>query len=270
MSNILVKKIFQNQHLVFNRPGLSSITREQINNTPTTAWLVRNPYCCGGDEELQLTFDQPLSDINVIKGVWIQYGAEGVLIDGNIADVNAKLGGCCGDDATVTQNYSAGLPAWQAPVAKTYTVVRLDDGTVAATVQAELDYSGNEAGNVLPSSFLYVSRNSGAGTTTYSFQAYKDPNPQGTDTITETNRVFTSNTYATSLSGSNVYHATGVVDGDAYDVKGTAQTLASLVTNLNADAIAGTFGTWTAGTNQVILTTNTKDVATVVLGQIAP
>lgn len=272
MGSILAKKIFQNEHLVFNRPGLSSINGNLVNNTPTIAWLVRNPYCCGGDEELQLEFEDPGTSINTIKGVYIQMGADGFLIDGNIDDVNAKLGGCCGDDATITQNYPTGLPAWVPPFAKSYTLVRFDDGTIAAAVQAELDYSGNqtEGGNVLPNSFTIVSRNSGTGATTYSFKAYIDPKPQGTDTITQGSTVYSSNVYATALTGSNVFRANGSADSSDFDVKGTAQTLASLVTALNADSIASTLGTWTAGTNQVILTSTHVDNAVITLGQVAP
>jgi hypothetical protein len=265
MGSIQAKKIFQNEHLIFNRPGTSIITNEQINNTPTVAWLVRNPYCCGGDEELQLTFEQPESDINVIKGVYIQMGADGFLIDGNIDDVASKLGGCCGQNAVVTQNYPNGLPAWQAPVAKTYTLSRTDDGTISAAAQAELDYFDGQ----IPGSFIIsAAHNTGTGISTYQFQAYKDPKPQGTDTFVETARVFNSNT-APTLTGSNVFNLSGVVDGDNIDVKGST-TLASLVTALTADDVAGPMGTWSTASSKIVLTTTTKDVAVLVVGQEAP
>lgn len=250
---------------------MSSINGFLINNTPTTAWLTRNRHYPEGDAALQLTFEQPADDINVIKGVWIQMGADGFLIDGNVDDVADKLGGCCGDDAVVTQNYAAGLPPYQAPVLKTYTLVRLDDGTLAAANQAELDYSGNPSGNVQPGAvpFSFVSRNSGAGTTTYTFQAYENPSPMGTDTITETALVYTSNVYNTALSGSNVYILTGEVDGDTFSKKGST-SIASLVTALNTDTLLGTYGTWSASGNSIVLTTTAKQFAMLVLGQSAP
>lgn len=269
MGAILAKKIYQDEHLIFNRPGTSTIISEQVNNDPTQAWLVKNPYCCGGDEQWQLEFKQPASMINVLTGVWIQVGAEGFLIDGNVADVAAKLNGCCGTNAVITQNYPNGLPADQAPVAKTYSVARTDDGTIAAAAQAELDYSGNKAGNVLPNSFSVAGRNTGTGVTTYQFQAYEDPNPQGTDVITETARVFTSNEYATALSGSDVYSLNGTADGESAAVKGST-TFASLVTALQADPVAGAWGTWTTAATHITLTTTKKDVAVLVVGQVAP
>lgn len=262
---ILAKKIFQNEHLVFNLNGptyLSVFTVEQINNTPTPCWLVRNPYCCGGDEELQLEFKKPASDINVIQGVWIQYGADGCMIDGSITDVVAKMGGCCGTGATVIQNYPTGLPAWQAPVAKTYTLTRTDDGSIQAQTDAELAYLKF----LVPNSFSRTGYS--AGVATYVFQAYQDPSPQGTDTIVETARVFTSNAHPT-LSGANVYNISGVADGDAYHVKGTT-TFGDLATLLNGDPILGTYGTWAIAGTTVTLTTKVKDVATLVLGQEAP
>jgi hypothetical protein len=269
MGSILAKKIFQNNALIFSRPGFSAITSEQVNSAPVTAWLVRNPYCCGGDEELQLTFQQPASNLNVIKGVWIQAGDQAYLIDGNVDDVVTKLNGCCGTNAQVVQNYAAGLPAWQAPVAKTYTVSRIDDGSVNAITEAQLAYTGEDRGNVLPNSFSRTAYNSGTGVSTYVFQAYSDPRPQGADTIAETARVFDSNSYATALTGGNFYRAAVSCDGDVVTVKGTAQTFASLVTALQADPIAGAMGTWSTSATKVTLTTTVRDAATIVLDQAA-
>jgi hypothetical protein len=271
MGNILAKKIAHNEHIVFGRPGLSSITGSLINNTPTKAWLRRNHHYSEGDEALELTFEEPEDLTNTIHGVYIQVGPDGILIDGEVEDVNDKLNGCCGQNAEIVQNYPTGLPAYQAPVAKTYTLVRDDDGTMGAASDALFAYSANErGGNVLPNSFKTVSRNNGTNKTTYTFQAYRDPSAQGTDVITETAIVIESNVYATALAGSNVYQASGSVDGEEFSVKGTAATLASLVVNLNADAVAKTFGTWTAGANKVVLTTTVKDAGNIALGQVAP
>jgi hypothetical protein len=269
MGSILAKVMYQNEQLVFNSSApQSGITSEQINNKPQQCWLVRNPYGFGGNEAWQLEFVQPTSFINVLTGVWIQQGQQGFVIDGNVADVVAKLNGCCGTNAVVVQNYAAGLPAYQAPVPKTYTLVHADDGTVMAINDAELLYLIY----IIPSTFTIVSHNSGATppNSTYTFQSYDDPIPKGTDTITETARVFTSNEYATALSGSNVYLLTGICDGQAISMKGTAQTFASLVTNLQADPVFGLMGTWSTASTHITLTTSVRDAATLVLAQAAP
>lgn len=272
MGVILAKKIYENEAIVFNRPGLCTITEEQVNNTPSQAWLVMNPYCCGGDEQWQLEFQQPTKFINVLTGVWIEIGAERFLIDGNIADVQGKLGACCGSSATVIQNYGSGLPAYQAPVAKTYTLVRTDGGNISDTVDAELAYVGTTqtktgSDNIVPNSFKFVS-NDGTNST-YTFKAYYTPHAQGTDTITQTALVFNSNSYSTSLSGSNVYFAAGTADGVSFNVKGST-TFSSLVTALQADAVAGPMGTWSTAATHVTLTTTVVDVAVIVVNQEAP
>lgn len=267
MSTISAKKIYQHEQLIYDNNKSSTFTIQQINNTPVQAWLVKNPYCCGGNEEWQLEFKQPDSLINVLTGVWLEYGTYGCLIDGNQPDVAAKMNGCCGDSAVVTPNYGAALPPYQAPVYKTYTVVRTDDGSIAASIDAELAYASSGSGELIkPNSFTKVSY---SGTqSTYSFQAYRDPAPQGTDTITETARTFDSNV-APTLSGSNVFNASGIADGLAYHVKGTT-ALSGLVTALNADAVTSLFGTWTVVSTHVHLSTTSKDLVTIVVDQEAP
>lgn len=266
MSNILAKKIYQNGHYVDMTGPMSSFTSEQINGTPTTAWLVLNPYGSFGDAQWQLEFKQPKSMINVVVGVWIQWGSDAALIDGNVDDVVAKINGCCGNSAQVTQNYASGLPAYQAPVQKTYTITRSDDGTVSSLIAAEFDYMGDDKFPSVPNSF---SRSAfSTGVSTYVFQAYRDPKPVGTDTIARTAIVFSSNDHPT-LSGSNVYNAIGTGDGVNYHIKSTA-TFSALATALNADAVLSLWGTWAVVSNHITLTSTNKDLVTIVLGQEAP
>lgn len=267
---IQARKVWENSSIVLDITNDGQFfDSAMLTNNPKTAWIVKDksyPFYDGASWEP--TFQQPPNDINVVKGVWLEYGKTACLIDGSIDDVVSKFGACCGDDAVVTPNYPDGMPAYQAPVALSFTLLRTDDGSVAASAQAVLDYSGNGEfkGNVLPGTFTKVSATSGV--TTYTFKAYSMPAPQGSDSITETALVFQSNT-APSLSGSNVFQLQGVADGDSFNFKGTT-ALSSTVTALQADAVLGTYGTWSTASSKIVLTTTAKQEVTLLLGQEAP
>lgn len=254
--------IWKNGHYLGTCTTLHTLNCNLFNNdTPKAAWLSNMSYCCGGDEAYKLTFSKPKNDPNALSGTFIVEDGLGYFVDGVVSDVIAKCDACCGDNVAVTPVYNGTFPAILLPLAKTYTVTRADDGTFRANEKFRIDYMDWIIDGSLTSS------RSGSNTI-YVFTAYYDPIPQGPDTIVETPRVFTSNT-APSLSGSNVFQVTGLVDNVAYNVKG-ATTLAATVTILNADALAKTFGTWSVSGSTLVLTTTSANYATIVLGQEAP
>jgi hypothetical protein len=267
MSQISVQVIWKNGAFLKPCQGLQSVNCAVFTDSPRYAWLFRNPYYRGaGDEQYQLTFTNPKS-VNAISGVFVSEAGIGKLLDAalnGVTDINAVVNSCnvcCGSSAVVAGKYNGTYPGYVDPLAKTYTVTRTDDSSMLAQEKFELDYLLLISGTLLKTGYAN-------GQSTYAFQAYTDPVPVLTDTIVETPRVFTSNT-APSLSGSNVFQASGVADGQAYNVKGTT-SLAGTVTALTADTIASTLGTWSISGSTIVLTTTTVDYATIVLGQEAP
>lgn len=260
MSQISVVLLFKQGHF------LGACTTPQALNTalftegPKACWLSKTAYCCGGDEAYKLTFSKP-ADINALSGVFVAEAGIGYVIDGTVSDVIAKANGCCGDNAVVTPVYNGTFPAIVFPLAKTYTITRTDNGDLMASDKLMVDYMKY----IIDGTYLKTAYS--GGVSTYVFQSYSDPIPQGGDTIVETARVFTSNT-APSLTGSNVFLVTGVMDGVAYSLRGTT-ALSSTVTALNADPVISLYGTWSVSGSTIVLTTKAVDRGTIVIGQEA-
>lgn len=266
MSEIKVQVIWKNGVFLKACQSTQGLNCALFTNSARIAWLKVNQQYNGTDEKYEITFKDPKS-VNAIKGVWVEVAGVGMLLDAalnGVIDVNAVIdncNGCCGTDATVAGFYNGTYPAFVDPLAKTYTIVRTDDGSMLAQETFMLDYLLMISGSLTKTSY--------SGTqSTYVFKAYSDPVAIGTDTITETARVFTSNA-APSLTGSNVLNASGIVDGQAYHVKG-GTTVTLTVTALNADTITSPMGTWAVAGSTITLTTLIHDYGTIVLGQEAP
>lgn len=260
MGTISAVIIWKNGHFSGSCNTPQSLNSERFTEGPKKAWLSNLSYCCGGDEAYKLEVDNP-NDINALTGVFVAQDGIGFFIDGTVADVIAKSNVCCGEDATVTPIYNGVFPAIVLPLAKTYTITRADNGDLMAADKFMVDYMKY----IIDGSYLKTGYS--GGNSTYVFQSYHDPIQHGSDTIVETARVFTSNT-APSLSGSNVFRITGVLDSVAYDFRGTT-ALGSTVTALTADTVLGPKGTWAVAGSTITLTTKVLDRGTIVIGQEA-
>lgn len=261
MGTITAVVIWKQGHFVGQCVTPQALNSARFTEGPKAAWLSSASYCCGGDEAYKLTYSNP-NDINALTGVFVAEDGIGYFLDGTVADVIAKANGCCGDAAAVTPIYNGVFPAVVLPLAKTYTVVRADNGDLMASDKFMVDYMKW----IIDGTYLKTAYS--GGNSTYVFQSYSDPIQQGNDTITETARVFTSNT-APSLTGSNVFNITGVLDSVPYILKGTT-ALSSTVTALNADTVLGAKGTWAVAGSTITLTTTKLDRGTIVIGQVAP
>lgn len=267
MSQIKAQVIWKDGVFIAACAASQSLNCDLFTQSAVPAWLKINRMYLGENERYELTFTDPGTQ-NSISGIFVQEAGVGILVDAaltsggatDVAAIIAACGVCCGNSAVVAGKYNGVYPAYVAPLAKTYTVVRTDAGDMFAQETFSLDYLLLISGTLRSTSYS-------GGQSTYTFQAYTDPVAIGTDVITETARVFTSNT-APSLS-SQVFNTAGVVDGQPYSVKAST-TLSSMVIALQADTIAGSFGTWAVAGSTITLTTSTKDYGTVVITAVAP
>lgn len=224
------------------------------------------PNSESGQDEYTLSAKNPKNDPSAIKGILIQENGIPMLVDvATAAEIVAGCDACCddaNDDKTLTPVYNGVFPGYISPLAATYTVARTDGASYLDAERFQIDYMNF----IIPGSWLKVSVN--AGVTTYSFQSFRDPIKVGSDTITETPRVFTSNALATP-GGANVYQVKLTADGGGATFKG-ATTLAGTVTALNADATMAAFGTWSTAANAIVLTTTLVNAGVVAISSVAP
>lgn len=271
MSHILVKKIYQDEQFIGLCNQVSTINTDRITDPPREAWLIRKD----GPIQFNIDFKDP-QDGSAIKGVWLGEGGKGILIDGTLADVQAKINECCGENVTVTPVYNGVYPALFAPVAKTYTVTRVEDGSFLNQKDMLLAYSPW----IINNTFARTSRNEVTKTSTYTFQSYSDPRAQavaknGTvvvDSVTQTALTFDSNTVAAAPGAGNHYELVVKVEGLTIGTPTpieNATSIASLVTALNANATYTAAGTYTAiGTTAVRLSSTSADHATLVIAVV--
>ncbi len=261
MSQITAIVIWKQGHYTGACLTPTSLNADRFTEGPKAAWLSSTSYCCGGDEALKLELSNP-NDINALSGVFVAEDGIGYFLDGTVADAVAKANGCCGTNAAVTPIYNGVYPSVVLPTATVYTVTRTDNGGLMDSDRFMVDYMKW----IIDGTYLKTGYSNGVST--YSFQSYSDPIPQGGDTIVETPRVFTSNT-APALTGSNVFTVNYRTDTVAASFKG-ATTLAATVTALNADATASSQGTWSVSGSTILLTSTVTDSGSVVLAQQAP
>jgi hypothetical protein len=166
---------------------------------PMNVWLIPT-WSCGGDSSYELQTVQPdPMPLNALQGVWIpDETGEGIVLNAlSAADVIAACQNCCGggnaaadvmssDEMLVmlapnqTQlpvRYSS-LPLNQTNLPTQYVFSRTDNGTITAYTNAMMAYYGQ----YLIGTFKMVSRDTGAETTTYTFQSFKLPAWLATDT----------------------------------------------------------------------------------------
>lgn len=271
MSHIKVKKIYQDENFIGYCNILSTINSDKVTDVKE-AWLIRKD----GPIQFNIDFKDP-GDGYAVKGVWLNEAGKGILVDGTLADVQAALNECCGEDTTVAGIYNGVYPDIYNPVLKTYTVTREDNGSFLAQKDMLLAYQSWIGTN---NSFSRTSRNNGTGVSTYTFQSYTDPAPQAvakngtvvTDTVTQTPLAFDSNTVAAAPGGGNHYELTVTADGLPVGTPSpitNATSIASLVTALNANATYTAKGTYTAvGATAVRLSSTNIDRATLVIAVV--
>lgn len=264
MSQVIVKKIVQDEEFIGLCNTTSSINCDNISDAPRVGWLKFN----GGPIEQEIVFQDPLES-SAIKGVWVGEKGRGILVDGTVADFVAKCNNCCGTNKTVDPVYNGVYPDAIAPVQKEFTVQRADDGTQWDTEKIGLDYLKS----VIPTTLYRSSRDNTSGVTTYKFKSYKkDVGPQVnyagvTDTITETPLTFDSNVPA-ALSGGQKYQFVLKVNGLVVGVPTpleNATSLAALNTALNANATYNTYGTYTVSAGAIRLSSTTVENATLTI-----
>lgn len=169
-----------------NMPQISINCYDLQAFSPKFGWLKRQlSMGVGGGSIIQYTptFDSDDPEIfglpNTLRGVFIQQGGTLVMIDA-ITSVNvvATCDSCCDSNNAVTQYYTSGVPDFVSPVSTLYTIQRTDAGTPSAFDLFSMDYMNQ---SVLDP--VFVSRNSGAGTTRYSLSSFGTPILVGTDTL---------------------------------------------------------------------------------------
>lgn len=227
-----------------------------VNSDPKIAWVYPNGY-----GYYQLTMSDPKLG-SALTGVWItEGGLEGKLIDGTLADVQAKLSAGTG---TITPVYNGTYPPIVDPTAATYTFTRVDDGTVSDAADFELAYLKW----IIPGTFQRSSYSS--PTSTYVFNSLTDPTPQGNDVLTnESARVFLSNAGGALTTG-NKWTIVGYINGSQIApaiVGATNGALSTIVTALTADAVYGPLGTWSVSGTSIQLSTTTVDDVNLTLTQ---
>lgn len=268
MSQVQAKIIYAAESLVETCNADGVINCDQLKNTAKAAWLTFND----GIIPVQLVFKDPLED-DAIKGVWLDIAGRGILIDGAVDDFVSKCNSCCGENAVVTPVYNGVYPTSVAPVAKTYTVTRTDNGTLWDTENVALNYLKY----AIPGSTQRTSRNNSTGVSTYTFQSYKfnvvpqaQNNNQAPDTLVQTPMTFDSNVPA-ALAG-NQYSFTLKVNNA---LKGTptpvlnATSLAALATALNANATYAAYGSYSVVAGAIRLTTTVVDNAVLAIAVVS-
>jgi hypothetical protein len=249
MSFISAQKLYQNEEFVGGCPA-AIFNSNLVSGQPRQAWIYPNGY-----SYWILTFVDPLKS-DALTGTWITENGVGILLDGTVDSVATALSACCGDDPVeVTPVYDGVYPSVVDPIVATYTITRVDDGSVTAMQDFMLAYS---QWIISDATFQRSGYNSGTGVSTYVFTAYKDPFPQGNDIITgETARVYSSNAPG-ALTGGQTYGMDVFHDGDAVGGPITgAASLAAVVTAATADAVLGAYGTWSTAGGKILLTTTT-------------
>lgn len=261
MAFINAKVIYKNDEFVGCTTS-TSINSALVRGTPQQAWISQNRTGF-----YELTFKDPHTPSTLV-GTWITEGDQGMLIDGSVASVNSALSQCCGTDPiTVTGPYAAGFPAIVGPTLTLYTFTRTDDGDIGAMEDFMLAYlQWVDPGSLQRT--LYS-----GGVSTYTFNSYTDPTPQGNDSKTgETARVFQSNAPGALTSGYH-YLLTGWINGELIGtpIAGAADAaLSTIATAATSDASFGPLGTWSIVSSKVQLSTSTVDNVSLVVTQVAP
>lgn len=247
MSFISAQKLYQNEEFVGGCPA-AIFNSERVHGQPRQAWIYPNGY-----SYWILTFKDPQRE-DALTGTWINEDEMGILLDGSVADVATALSSCCGNTpVVVTPLYNGIYPNVVDPQIATYTVTRVDDGSVTAMQDFMLAYA-----RWIISDATFQRSSYASGTSTYTFTSFRDPFPQGNDVITsESARVYSSNT-AAALTGGQTYSLHVLHDGDSVGsaIAGKA-SLAAVVTAAQADSVLGTYGTWSTASSKIILTTTT-------------
>lgn len=260
MSLITAKKIFENNIFVGHFNAFSTVNCDEISGSPKEAWLVRDPT---GENEYTIVTVNPAKG-SALKGVWIDQGGRGILLDAALSDFIAKCNSCCGEDSAVSPVYNGVFPANDGPVLKTYTILRSNNGSILADQDAAYAYLKD----AVPNSFSRSSRNNGTGVTTYTMQAYADPFPKGADTITQTALTFLSNV-PSALGGGMQYHFELIADGVRIATGKNAASVAALNTALAADTAFTARGAFSVVGGAIQLSSTNTDYASLVITQIA-
>ena len=257
MGFISAKIIYQRNEFV-GCVQTALINSALVVGTPRQAWIAPNIY-----GYWTLTFKDPQVP-QALTGIWVTEAGtdgEGALIDGSLSDVQAGLSACCSSTPVVIAPFYNGVfPPLTAPVPATYTYTRTDDGSVSDLEDFLLAY----ARWVIPNTIQRSSYS--GGVSTYVFQSYTAPTPQGNDSQTgATARIFTSNVPA-ALTGGQTYTFRALVNGDPLgpDLTGMA-SLAAIVTAANASTAYNAAGTYSSvgGAIQLSSTTVTNAYMTV-------
>lgn len=251
MSFIEAKVLYKNEEFVGACNVYSLINSQLVAGQPRQAWIFPNGY---GYQTL--TFKDP-QKVGALTGVWLTENGVGMLVDGTIDDVATKLSACCGDTPEqVTPVYNGVFPGQDAPVAATYTFTRVDDGDISAMQDFALAYLTW----LIPGTLQRTSSTGSPLTSTYTFQSYTDPVPQGNDIKTgETARLFLSNVPA-ALTGGQTYSLHVSKNGDVVGGAVAAKaSLAAVASGATADSVLGAYGTWSVVSGAIQLSTTTVD-----------
>lgn len=264
MGQITALVIWRNYHFVGKSIVPQTINCNLLAEGLKIAYLLP-PAAWAGQDEYTLSFANPKNIPGAIKGVFLMENGVPMILDAkDVQSVNAACGACCGDaaDTNVAAVYNGVFPTNQAPTPTLFTVVRTDDGGSLAQNRFQVDYMAFIIDGSLSKTV------NGDGTTTYKFNAFKDPRPVGTDVITETPRVFLSaNVPAHDAAKKYVIDVT--VGADTTSVEGADDTLAAAVAAATANATLGAYGTWAVNGTKVQLTTTKVDDVTILVTQSA-
>jgi hypothetical protein len=231
-----------------------NIPCDQLLSSPVDAWVVRKPECCGNPEKYDVSMVNP-NNVNALQGVWVAWPGFAAVIDAALADTTTKCNGCCGTNTDTVPILGNNVPDVVAEFDTSYSITRTDDGNQQAFNKFALDYYGQYNQGTLTRS------NYAGGVSTYTFQAPKDPKPQGTDAISaETARVFDSNV---APAPSPNLKAQIWIDGVGQLADKVAATLAALQAALAADANYNVYGTWTQSGGALHLSSQTVNNASV-------
>jgi len=145
--------------------------------TPRNAWISR--YVVPGQNQVQylVTFEptsQQLTDPNTLQGIYIEQDGQGVVID-CISVSNFVT--AADTSGTITARYGGAIPAFVAPTAIAYCLVRADDGSAYSHGLVTSDYVGQYVGNI-------IMRSQVSGISHYNMFSYTVPVAIGSDSIT--------------------------------------------------------------------------------------
>ncbi|MFX1709081.1 hypothetical protein PV783_34255 [Chitinophaga sp. CC14] len=268
MSNLLtVNKLWYNGELVEGACETVLNCQQLSGFTPKNVWLVPQAGCCNG-MGYGLSLSQPPDDIQgVLQGVMVQT-QDGELMVIDALSAQAIVDGCnacCDTTVVIEPRYNGTFPDVPDGVPATYTFTREDDGNYLANYRASMDYFGQYINNT----FNRNSYDAATGTSTYSFQAYKDPTYIDGDTQTgETARVFVSNA-APAVGAGETLSLTVTVGNQDIEPALTGATVSALTTAATGDADYNTLGTFAVqGSNQIKLTSSTVDLAVLVIRKV--